>query len=274
MRICIRVLAVVTFVLFFSSFTFAQDLGELKGVQLLDGTVIYGKVIKSNVDDVIIEKEDGEKVSVKFNEVSQFLRDEQAGDITNKEKIVSYLKKGNGLYIGANVGLAMLRDSDVENFSPTITFQSDPGYALGAAIGYGFDYGRIEAEVSYQRNDMDKIKVLGIAIDASGNSSNIALLLNGYIDFKNNTIVTPYLSAGIGVSRVDISGIGALGFSLPSYDDTVFAYQVGAGLGFSLTEKVILDLKYRYLGTSDPEFDNVKVNYGSHNVYLGVRYTF
>ncbi len=65
--------------------------------------------------------------------------------------------------------------------------------------------------------------------------------------------------------------------NLPGFendDDTVFAYQVGAGVGYAVTEKVSFDVKYRYFATSDPEFDTTKAEYSSHNVYAGIRVTF
>ena len=57
-------------------------------------------------------------------------------------------------------------------------------------------------------------------------------------------------------------------------DDTVFAWQVGAGIGYALTPQLTFDLKYRYFATSDPEFDGTEVEYASHNVYAGIRLHF
>ncbi len=124
---------------------------------------------------------------------------------------------------------------------------------------------------------MDKVKVLGVEGGVSGDVSNLAFLFNGYFDIKNPSIVTPYLSGGIGVARVDLSKITVTGigdYTTKSYDDTVFAYQVGAGVGIALTEKVTLDLKYRYFGTSDPKIDDTNVTNSSHNILLGLRYIF
>lgn len=192
--------------------------------------------------------------------------------------VVSPAHSANGLYVGANLGLALARDADVQDSSPKITFKADPGYALGAAVGYGFDYVRGEAEVSFQKNNLNKVGVAGIGeIGISGDVSNLAFLLNGYFDIKTGTALTPYISAGIGVDRVEISAINVPSYGAltsKSYSDTVFAYQVGAGVGFAVTEKVTIDLKYRYFGTSDPKFDVVKTTNSSNNIYLGVRYTF
>jgi opacity protein-like surface antigen len=115
-------------------------------------------------------------------------------------------------------------------------------------------------------------------LDASGDISNLALLFNGYLElFKIENVVTPYLTAGMGVAMVDISGLpvkSGESYTTDSHNDTVFAYQFGAGVGYTVSEKLTIDLKYRYFQTSDLTFGNTIASYGSHNFYLGVRYTF
>ncbi|NLA39986.1 MAG: outer membrane beta-barrel protein [Smithella sp.] len=298
MRIYARVFVsiVALIILSLSSSSFAQNLSELKGVQLLDGTKIYGKVTKLNVNDVLIQKIDGTTVTVKFDEVSNFLKDQASGYTARDEKTASDAKKGDGLYIGANLGITLLRDFDIKDIQPTLSVQSDPGFAIGATVGYAIDFIRIEAEVAYQKNGIDKFKGLDKTTYTSDNTSNITFLLNGYFDFKNKTIVTPFLSAGAGVARISISEINekvnisgkTYSVLMPSSHATVFAYQLGAGLAFAVTKNVTLDVKYRYFGTTDPKFDDAKVNdgitdtlfrdvqanYASHNAYLGLRYSF
>ena len=39
----------------------------------------------------------------------------------------------------------------------TITTEYDTGWALGGALGYDFNRFRVEGEISYQKNDVDKI---------------------------------------------------------------------------------------------------------------------
>jgi outer membrane protease len=63
---------IATFVLFYYSFSFAQNEG-IKGVQLKDGSIIYGRVIKMNVDDIQIETKDGKIVSRKSGEVDNLI---------------------------------------------------------------------------------------------------------------------------------------------------------------------------------------------------------
>jgi opacity protein-like surface antigen len=194
--------------------------------------------------------------------------------------ISSSAYSAEGPYVSGNLGLAIASDSDMTNSTApgiTLDIQSDMGWAVGGAVGYGFSNNtRIEGEIAYQKNDLDKMGILGIDFPITGDTSSLALLLNGYYDFVNNSSFTPFISGGIGYAKVDISDTIApgLGTLTPSDDDTVFAYQLGVGGGWAVNEKVILDIKYRYFGTSDPEYGTIKVEYSSHNFYAGIRVGF
>jgi len=184
----------------------------------------------------------------------------------------------DGLYLGANIGVAMLSDSDVNDPSSPVGIELsyDTGWKLGAALGYRLSNFRIEGELAYQKNDIDKTKALGIDIDSTGDVSGVAFLVNGYYDFTNSTAFTPYVSAGLGYANVEVNdyslvGSGGLKFN---EDDSVFAYQFGVGVGYSVNEKVTIDLKYRYFATSDPKFDTVEVDVASNDIILGIRYNF
>lgn len=183
----------------------------------------------------------------------------------------------DGPYVSGNLGIGIASDSDVTESGTTGTFESDKGLALGAAFGYGMGNTRIEGEVAYQKNDLNKVSISGIgSASIDGDTSSTALLLNGYYDFKNESALTPFLSAGLGLAKVEVSEITLPGFGpvTSNSDDTVFAYQIGAGVGYAVNDKVSLDLKYRYFATSDPDFEGTEVEYSSQNIYAGVRVNF
>jgi opacity protein-like surface antigen len=196
--------------------------------------------------------------------------------------ISSIAYAAEGPYLCGNVGLAMANDSDVtEPVSLpgiTLNFEFDKGFGVGGAVGYGIGNIRVEGEIAYQKNDMDKATAEGFAgsADLTGNISSTALLFNGYYDFKNESAFTPFISVGIGVAKVNVNDFNTPGSGVPNADedDTVFAYQVGAGIAYAVNDRVNIDVKYRYFATEDPEFDTVKTEYSSHNVYAGVRVYF
>lgn len=183
-----------------------------------------------------------------------------------------------GQYVSGNIGLAILTDSDLtDSTAPgvTVELESDNGMAFGIAFGYSSIYStRTELELVYQTNDIDQVSMLGEGVTAGGDTSTLAFLLNGYYDFVNNSKLTPFISAGIGFAKVEVNDFSVFGNPIGSDDDMVLAYQVGAGVGYAVTEKVTIDLKYRYFGTSNPEFDTTEAEYSSHNFYFGIRVSF
>ena len=180
----------------------------------------------------------------------------------------------DGLYVGGNIGYAMASDSNVSDPSGEITVEFDPGIAIGTYIGYTFGKMRIEGEIAAQKNDIDKIgaTISGVSInlDMNGEETVVSFLANGYYDFKNSSPFTPFVSAGIGFANVnvDVEDIDV------SDDDTVFAYQVGVGIAYAISEKVSIDAKYRYLGATDAEIAGADCEFGSHNILAGVRISF
>ena len=183
-----------------------------------------------------------------------------------------------GAYVSVNIGAAMLSDADLTYPGVPIlgSLEFSTGFTGGIALGYGVAYNmRVEGELVYQKNDIDRATAQGISANASGDTSSLALLLNGYYDFMNSSAFTPFISAGIGVAKIDVNNFTLVGGNqIGSEDDTVFAYQVGAGVGYAVTEKTSIDLKYRYFGTADPDFNGVEAEYGSHNIYVGLRFVF
>lgn len=184
-----------------------------------------------------------------------------------------------GLYVSGNLAFAMASDSDLTDSTVpgvTVNTEFDTGLALGAALGYDFNRFRVEGEISYQKNDVDKISAQGGFFDETGDAKALSFLINGYFDLKNSSAFTPYVSAGLGFAQVEFNNlnISGLGFSGSNDEDTVFAYQVGIGVGYAVTEKVTIDVKYRYFGTEDSEYDTTEAEFASNNFLFGVRINF
>lgn len=181
-----------------------------------------------------------------------------------------------GPYVSGQVGATFLQDADF-SASGGLTGETsfDTGFNLGVAGGYDFGPARVEGEVAYRLNDVDEYQVNGLGTFAGdGDVSTLSLMANGFWDIETGSPVTPYLGAGIGVAQVSMDDP-----SVPmDDDDTVFAYQLAAGVAFDLNPSLALDLGYRYFATSDPEFDDAagtfETEYMSHNLSLGLRYTF
>ena len=83
-------------------------------------------------------------------------------------------------------------------------------------------------------------------------------MLNGYFDFQINSIVTPYVGFGLGWMKVKSS---------TGYRDTAMAWSGMAGISFRASQKVDVDVGYKYTYAEiagDP-------NWKDHAVRVGLR---
>lgn len=168
-------------------------------------------------------------------------------------------------YASMTTGVTFLNDSDLSYPEERGSVDFETGYNLGAALGYDFGPGRVEVEIAYRDNEANRLTRQGTTTEVDGNFSALSFMVNGYYDFRNRSIVTPFVTAGLGYANVDAEDFD---------DHTVFAYQVGAGVGIALNKQVSLDLGYKYFATDDPEFDEVEAEYSSHNLIAGLRFSF
>ncbi|MFZ4524335.1 MAG: outer membrane protein [Chlorobium sp.] len=158
-------------------------------------------------------------------------------------------------YVSGSAGLAVLGDSEQ-------TVRSyDAGYNLVGAVGLDGGRYRLEAELGSQSNGV-KNSIRDVSMTTC--------MGNGYLEVELPlSSFKPFVMGGVGVANVD-ENIG----SGVEVDDRVFAWQVGAGVGFTLVPLVTLDAQYRYFTTATPELAGTKYSIGTHNFMLGLRVGF
>lgn len=125
---------------------------------------------------------------------------------------------------------------------------------------------RAEVALAYEKNDMDKLTISGFgSTSANEDVELITVMANGYYDINTDTPLTPYVLAGLGWLHVDVGG---------DTGDHI-AGQFGAGVGYEVTEGVVLDLKYKYLmSIGDVDVEGVDVAVAGHTIQIGARFTF
>ncbi len=184
---------------------------------------------------------------------------------------------GYGLpYISVGAGIVSTNDSDLHTVDGPVSFEFDTGYAAAVAVGTAFDYFRAELEFSYLEVDFDNGSYSGIKTSVVGDGSIFVLMMNGYFDFFSDSFLTPFVTAGIGGAQIKTSSLTAPNYNymLESDDDTVFAYQIGAGVDCWVNEKTAVYVKYKYFATADPQFWLGKAEFSSHNIYMGLKFSF
>jgi opacity protein-like surface antigen len=179
------------------------------------------------------------------------------------------------------------KSSDLEGFGVGQFSQNTVGG--GAFIGWDFypqSQVPLRTEIEYAiRSNLSKTwegvgDFSGVDIKMERNLQ--TLLFNLYYDFHNDSAFTPYLGAGAGVGfiRTKFSGhdpdIG--GESSRTFHNTVFAYNVGAGVSYAFTDNVSADLAYRFLGLTYNEIndgdDRFSTTPYANEISLGLRFTF
>ncbi|ARM31504.1 outer membrane protein [Prosthecochloris sp. HL-130-GSB] len=173
----------------------------------------------------------------------------------------SFAQAAANPYVSASAGLGFLTDSTVEQNGVDVDkVEYKTGFAVRGALGLDADMYRLEGEIGYQVNDIEGADDEDVSI--------LSFMANGYVDFESQgSALTPYVMAGLGVANVDFDVDGS------DMDDTVFAYQLGAGIAYQATPNVQLDLGYRYFATSDVEVGDgdYELDIDTHNIMAGVR---
>lgn len=163
-----------------------------------------------------------------------------------------------GWYVRGDVGSTF--ESKIDS---TPEREADDGLALSLGAGYQLnDNIRIEGELAHLQGDLSGA--------SGGDAKTLAGFANAYYDFNPGGQWKPFVGAGIGFGQVKIDS-GAI-----DDDDTGFAYQLKAGVGYEFNEKLTGELGYRYLGVTGVELGNgpgrIDGDYTAHAVTVGLRY--
>ncbi|WP_395676596.1 OmpA family protein [Inquilinus sp.] len=207
-------------------------------------------------------------------------------------------QQARGIYVGAGAGVNIRQDQRWTIDDPRTGGHADVGFdtAPTGNIYVGYDFGAIRADLegSFRQNDigtarlsydafrMGRLPVPGaddVRINVKGHERTIGLMANVYYDFEFGSRFVPYVGGGIGVGfntwKVKIRDAN-IDFE---YDSPLFAYQGIAGVSYSITPKLAVNLEYRYFGETDAEFTSgpTKIKLGApanHTILAGVKYAF
>lgn len=151
---------------------------------------------------------------------------------------------------------------------------------LSGALGYRYEYFRAEVEYIWRDTNEDSKTIVihdadlerDITSKSKGEFDYTSYMFNIYWDLSPYTWFTPYLNAGIGWTELEYNftyNNGTEGGS-DSYKKDRFTWSVGGGLSAKMTNRLNLDIGYRY-------FDFGKLGDGqihNHEFYGGLRYVF
>ena len=201
-----------------------------------------------------------------------------------------------GFYVSVKAGGSFLDASKSASTNSTTAtgasskFKEDTSLAIGGAVGYNWMDSDlpVRTELEYMYRGDFKFRYADSNSTLTNKIDLHTLMLNAYWDFYNSTSFTPYINGGVGVAWIqeDFStGTVTDAITAPSSNTKAnFAFNLGAGVGWEMTDSVILDLAYRYnyygdgkavtaTGTNNSVQSKVK-NISTHDVLLGLRYEF
>lgn len=208
---------------------------------------------------------------------------------------------GSGWYLRGDIGYKFntpYRDSTFGP-SPLFSYESD-SLPINGSIGFGYrftDYFRMEANLGLMTTNSSSLNFLttdisgGVISNVSASTSNEMWtgMVNAYADLGTFVGFTPYIGGGIGVAASTRKYRFAEAFVDPSLVDMdfrnsasqySFAYSLGAGVNYALTNNLSVDVGYEYFAAPNAEYVTLvsptayAVNTGIdyHQIKVGLRY--
>jgi opacity protein-like surface antigen len=203
----------------------------------------------------------------------------------------------NGWYLRGDIGFSNQRVDSLFNANYAgftsvnnidKSFDAAPFFGLG--VGYTVnDWFRVDVTGEYRGKanfhglDVGAIPGGGFADDRyTASKYERTFLVNGYVDLGTWYKVTPFIGAGVGVSRNTINNFGDFSTCVNSLSCAAnggsdayagaaskwqFAWALYAGLGYQLSRDVTVELAYRYLDLGDARSGDVVAFDGTNNFY-------
>jgi len=143
------------------------------------------------------------------------------------------------------------------------TRSTDLGFIGGRfGIGYSIFGFRPEVAAGYRMATIEETEDSVTSLD---------VIASVYYDVDTGSEIVPYIGVGGGLSQVTVKEKGE------SKSVAAIAFQGAAGIGYAITEDLVVTLGYRLTGTMDADFPDgggtLKMTLG-HNVELGIRFSF
>ena len=203
------------------------------------------------------------------------------------------------IYLSGKLGFSLMGASDITNTSNvsgaraevTKGSTSETVMPIGGAIGYNWAKHGVSL-----RTEMEFLYRTNLGYEANPTFTNAAtptkftskmtsktVFFNGYYDFTNTSKFTPFVGGGIGFSMNNTKTNGSLtNGTLPAegtINKTDFAWNVGGGVAYALTEHISLDVTYRYADLGKAVWEAGSVQLTSNNLHtneflFGARYQF
>ena len=181
--------------------------------------------------------------------------------------------------------------------SLSIKNQNPSGFVGDIGFGYSLS-DQIRTDMTFNYANLEK-KVTIIDSKVTSKPRYMSLMVNAYYDIINSSEFTPYVMLGLGYARNEFklsklpSSLGLIDAnnnpvtSLKFKKTNSFAYQLGTGIAYKMSQDFYLDLGYKFTGFGNTKMKlkknqlssnsttdfNTKSKY-IHSITAGVRFDF
>jgi opacity protein-like surface antigen len=192
-----------------------------------------------------------------------------------------------GWYLRGDIGMTNQRVKSLDNalFATTTNLtivdkNFESGMLFGAGLGYKHNNwfrwdltGEYRGETGFHGMDTYGGPPPTATNIYTGKKSEWLFLANAYLDLGTWKAITPFVGAGIGMSRVSIHSFRDIDPITPSaaYANTDskwnFAWALHAGLTYDVTPNFAIELAYRYLHLGDGRTGDIIAYDGTNAIY-------
>jgi opacity protein-like surface antigen len=171
-----------------------------------------------------------------------------------------------------------------------VTNGVDFGWGGQIAVGRTLGPLRLEAEVGHTENKSKSYTAtspISITLPQKGDNNATRYMANTYYDFRPESLpLAVYVGFGVGVADVRVTTFAAPARAphappsqLMDFDQTVFAYQLMAGLTHPLGQHLAITAQYRWFDAGtitgrDARGERATRDIAGHNLDVGLRYAF
>ena len=164
-------------------------------------------------------------------------------------------------YVEGRLGGPLNKSYDVDiggGIGPA-THKPDSGFHAAADVGIVFTPNwRAELEFTWTEGRDGEVILGGATLPHSGKTTVYTVAVNGFYTFNFNLPVHPFVGAGIGIAKYNVSNLGAVGGAFVLDDSQTSAVlALHAGIDLPITQSLTLTGRYTFAHTGSMTFASV-----------------
>jgi len=182
--------------------------------------------------------------------------------------------------------------SDSFRTDVTLNFSKPSAKRAGPQAPTGEEWNTLYTKMNGAAAESPAVDTGVINTNLKFKESKMGVMFNGYYDINTGSAFTPYVMAGVGYNRGSVTYTTSAtvttaestkgenqSFQIKSKTLNSFGYQVGLGVGYEMSKDIVLDVGYKFSGTTGTykAKDSTRLQRAArvaHNFTAGVRFAF